>query len=67
MRAPWMGGLEYMARTMILSCESTREASSGLSHTIESTPTRSPYSPKFLANDCASAKGTPSLTKRRMA
>mmetsp|Transcript_1329 Transcript_1329/g.3757 ORF Transcript_1329/g.3757 Transcript_1329/m.3757 type:complete len:201 (-) Transcript_1329:603-1205(-) len=67
MRAPWHGGLEYIGRMMILSCESTRAASSASSQIMFRTPTRSPYSPKFLANDWASATGTPSETKCRSA
>ena len=68
MRAPWIGGLTSTSpRTMILSCDRTRSASSRVSHTIERTPTRSPYSPKFFANDCARRSEWPSSTKRRIA
>src|SRR5271169_409172 len=49
--APWMGGLEYIARTRILSCDSIRLTSSTDWETKENAPTLSPYSPKFLAND----------------
>lgn len=41
-RAPWMGGFEYIGRTKILICDSTRFVSSGEPHTIENAPTRSP-------------------------
>eukprot|EP00966_Prymnesium_polylepis_P049445 1144614-Prymnesium_polylepis.1 len=41
-RAPCTGGLEYMGRMMIFSCDSMRLASSASAHTNESKPTRSP-------------------------
>ena len=40
--APWAGGLEYKERTMILTCESTRAASSAESQRNETLPMRSP-------------------------
>lgn len=36
-------------------------------HTTDKAPTRSPYSPKFFAYDCARAMQCPSSTNRRMA
>ena len=57
MSAPWIGGLEYMGLMMILSWEATRSASAASAHTTDSVPVRSPYSPKFFANDCARASG----------
>jgi hypothetical protein len=42
MRAPWMGGFEYMGRIRILSCESTFFFCSADSQTSENAPQRSP-------------------------
>ena len=42
MSAPCIGGLEYIGRTIRLSWESTRDASSLSEHTTETVPTRSP-------------------------
>ena len=42
MRAPWMGGLEYRARMMILSWDSMAVARSWSGVTTFSAPTRSP-------------------------
>ena len=42
MRAPWMGGLEYMGRMRILIWDITRLASSTESQTSVKAPTRSP-------------------------
>ena len=42
MTAPCIGGLEYIGRTIRLSWESTRDASSLSEHTTETVPTRSP-------------------------
>mmetsp|Transcript_68 Transcript_68/g.228 ORF Transcript_68/g.228 Transcript_68/m.228 type:complete len:219 (-) Transcript_68:574-1230(-) len=67
MRAPWMGGLEYMGRMMILSCERMRSASSVEDPTKEKHPMRSPYRPKFLAKDWATHTSLPSATKLRSA
>ena len=42
MRAPWIGGLEYMGRMRILIWDITRLASSAESQTSVKAPTRSP-------------------------
>lgn len=49
MRAPWMGGFEYIGRMRILSWESVRSASSLPLVMSEKAPARSPYRPIFLA------------------
>ena len=41
-RAPLMGGLEYIGRMIIFNCDSTAFASSGVSHTTVNAPTLSP-------------------------
>ncbi|CAH7076590.1 unknown_gene_5196 [Phodopus roborovskii] len=55
-RAPLRGGLEYMGRIRIFSCDSTRLASSvSLQITVKNTPytgsSSLPYRPMFLAYD----------------
>jgi len=42
MRAPLIGGLEYIGRIRIFSCDSVRCASSGDEQTNVNAPTRSP-------------------------
>lgn len=65
--APCMGGFEYMGRTTSFSCDSTRVATSLVSDTTLSAPARSPYSPMFLANDCASTSSKPADSNSRTA
>mmetsp|Transcript_1112 Transcript_1112/g.3308 ORF Transcript_1112/g.3308 Transcript_1112/m.3308 type:complete len:204 (+) Transcript_1112:163-774(+) len=66
-RAPWIGGLEYMGRMTAFSCDSRRLASSGDAQTAESAPMRSPYRPKFFAYDWQSRISWPSATNFRIA
>uniref|UniRef100_A0A8D2LE26 Uncharacterized protein n=1 Tax=Varanus komodoensis TaxID=61221 RepID=A0A8D2LE26_VARKO len=47
-RAPLMGGLEYMGRIRIFSWDSTLLASSASLQTTVKAPTRSPGKPMFL-------------------
>uniref|UniRef100_A0A8B9SF13 Uncharacterized protein n=1 Tax=Apteryx owenii TaxID=8824 RepID=A0A8B9SF13_APTOW len=68
MRAPLMGGLEYMGRMRIFSCDSTLLASSAsLQITVKHHPPCSPYSPMFLAYDCANTMLMPCSMKCRTA
>uniref|UniRef100_A0A5F9CZJ3 Uncharacterized protein n=1 Tax=Oryctolagus cuniculus TaxID=9986 RepID=A0A5F9CZJ3_RABIT len=56
-RAPWIGGLEYIGRIKIFNCDSTLLASSASLQITVKAPTRSPektnlpYKPMFLAYD----------------
>jgi len=47
MRAPLIGGLEYIGRMRIFSCDSVRWASSGDEQTNENAPIRSPANHSF--------------------
>uniref|UniRef100_A0A8D0B9H9 Uncharacterized protein n=1 Tax=Salvator merianae TaxID=96440 RepID=A0A8D0B9H9_SALMN len=62
-RAPLMGGLEYMGRIRIFSCDSTRLASSASLQTTVKVPTRSPARPMFFAYDWDKTTSTPCSMK----
>jgi len=47
MRAPLIGGLEYIGRMRIFNCDSVRWASSGDEQTNVNAPTRSPDDNQF--------------------
>jgi len=50
MRAPLIGGLEYIGRIRIFSCDMARWASSGDEQTSVNAPTRSPVNNQFNIN-----------------
>ena len=50
-----------------LACDSTRPASSLLAVTMDSAPTRSPYSEKDLENELETKNGRPDSANRRTA
>ena len=57
------GGKDQSARsTLCLTCDVTLSASSASAQTMLKQPTRSPYSPMFLANDWHTSGRTPSET-----
>uniref|UniRef100_A0A8D2NTC5 Uncharacterized protein n=1 Tax=Zosterops lateralis melanops TaxID=1220523 RepID=A0A8D2NTC5_ZOSLA len=68
MRAPFTGGLEYMGRMRIFSCDSTLLASSASLQITVKAPARSPKrSPMFLAKDCDRTMLMPCSMKCRTA
>uniref|UniRef100_A0A674HN31 Uncharacterized protein n=1 Tax=Taeniopygia guttata TaxID=59729 RepID=A0A674HN31_TAEGU len=73
MRAPFTGGLEYMGRMRIFSCDSTLLASSASLQITVKAPARSPkriteyLDPMFLAKDCDRTMLMPCSMKYRTA
>uniref|UniRef100_A0A1L1S083 Uncharacterized protein n=1 Tax=Gallus gallus TaxID=9031 RepID=A0A1L1S083_CHICK len=63
MRAPFMGGLEYMGRMRIFSCDSTLLASSASRQITVKAPARSPETEA----DCDSTTSMPCSMKCRKA
>ncbi|MNY33600.1 hypothetical protein D3C86_1678850 [compost metagenome] len=56
-----------MVRITRLTCDITRWASSLLVVTIDSAPTRSPYSEKLFENELETKNGRPESANRRTA